>query len=121
MSDAIDIAFVGYITFEIPEMMPVFTAHIALFDGGIQPYLYLHEITRYLRNENKNGNHQVVANFFDLLEKSWSRTDIDVKTIISVGLLEYLSRSVSENLILRRFVCGPLLEQLERIDKDEGW
>jgi hypothetical protein len=91
-----------------PSLRVALTLHREAWDGAVVPYDYLSEVLQWAVRRYLQGEREVVANLFSLLERLYEMTSEQGRELIAVGVVENMPHSTEQGGGMRDLL-GPLL------------
>ncbi|WP_164704644.1 DUF7674 family protein [Blastococcus litoris] len=109
---ASNLALVGALTYEHPELLPILHGHLADNGGEVLPYLYVADVMRWLVL-HREDRPDVCREVFRWMEAAWDRADDHQRDLIGAGFVEALPNPGEAGAAEMRALLGPDLRRLD--------
>ena len=115
---ASDVAFIGALVSEIPQLLPLLQDHLDEQEGEILPHLFMADLERWaeiLVNEGSEEQRCELSRFLNCLELAFETRGEEVQELISASFLEHLPRPEKQGAELRALLGPSLAAELEKL------
>ncbi|MBM6402879.1 hypothetical protein JQN72_01285 [Phycicoccus sp. CSK15P-2] len=104
------VAFIGALTYQNRELLPVLQEQLADNDDQVLPHLVMADVVRWLVVHR--SDEEVVRSIIDWLERAYERGDDDVRDVIAVSGVEMIPDPGQPGAELRTYL-GPQLSTVD--------
>jgi hypothetical protein len=110
-----DVAFVGALTSQFPDLTALLQEHLNDYDG-LLPHVWLGEVTRWvLQRFIEDPTDQTLRGVLDFIERWFAAAaSHEERELVAASFLENLPRQGAEGAGIRDLVGPSLREQLQR-------
>ena len=99
------VAFVGWLVFRSPALLPILQEHLEDNDGEVLPHVILFQIRKWIELEVEvRGETDDIKNFMDSLRTGLEYDDYELVALIQTSFLDDLSPAPHPADRLRRFL-----------------
>lgn len=110
-----EVAFIGYLAREVPELMPSLQEHLDDYDG-LLPHVWLGDVTRWMLQRFKTDpDDPGFKRALHLMDEALSHKDFEAEhQLVSASFVENLPRSGEPNAAILEVVGASVRAQLQR-------